>query len=320
MSAHLNGRTQLLVGLCGPAPEWKESVVCIGTFDGVHRGHREVIQSAIREARASGKPCGVVTFNRHPMEVIAPQSAPPALITFGEKLRLLQALGPEFILVLLFDQALRELEPEAFLENILIGRARAGQVVVGDDFAMGRNRRGSAEWLSSHIPTQIVGPCEHEGMRVSSSMIRQAILEGKVELANELLGRRFTLEGFVTTGDQIGRTLGYPTANLARLGGLIQPKEGVYVALAHTPTGTYKCALSIGTRPTVDTSETLAIEAFLLDYPGDSLYGRLIRIELMHYLREQQHFESLPALQEQIARDVEVVQRWGTSIVQENVS
>jgi riboflavin kinase/FMN adenylyltransferase len=302
-------RGQILLGDGPPLPPWPQAVVCIGTFDGVHQGHRAVIEHAISEAREMGLPAGVVTFDRHPAEVIAPSRAPAAIVSLGEKLRLLLDLGPEFVLVLPFDSRLKDTPAEEFLEQILRRKAKAVKLVIGHDFAMGRDRSGTADWLRGQIPTLVVPPREQDGLRVSSSAVRQALQEGDLELVAALLGRHHAIEGVVVGGDRIGRELGYPTANLALHSGLVVPSEGVYIARAVTPFGTFPSALSIGTRPTVDGS-SLAVEAFLLNYPGQPLYGRQIRVELLKFLRKQERFNSLETLKEQIGQDVSAVQSW----------
>jgi riboflavin kinase/FMN adenylyltransferase len=303
-------RGQLLFGAGPPWPEWSEAVACIGTFDGVHLGHQAVIGSAIAEARNRGRPAGVITFDRHPAEVLAPDRAPAALSSLGEKLRLLLDLGPEFVLVVPFDERLRETTASEFLESVVVRKARATNLVIGHDFGFGKDREGDSTWLASRFETVVVPPQEIDGRRVSSSAVRAAIQDGRVEEATALLGRPFALEGIVVSGDRLGRELGFPTANLARLEGLVAPAEGVYVGRASTPFGEFAVAVSVGRRETVVAGGSVTIEAFLLDYNGESLYGRPIRVQLLHYLRGQERFANLDALKEQMARDVAQVRQW----------
>jgi len=285
-------------------PEWTRSVVCVGTFDGVHLGHQAVIAEAKRVASERLLPLIVVTFDRHPAAVLAPERCPPAIGSVGGKLRALRQLDVPLTLVLPFDAELAATEAEEFFSRLLIGTLHAECVVVGHDFAMGRNRVGTAEWLAERIETFIVSPFELEGHRVSSSLIRHAVVGGDLELAARLLGRPFSIEGVVVQGAQLGRQLGYPTANLARSIRQVEPPDGVYAAAADTPFGSFLAAASLGVRPTVDAT-TRTIEAYLMDYKGDSLYGKTITLHLRRRLREQVRFESLDALKEQMAKDVE---------------
>lgn len=285
-------------------PEWSRSVVCVGTFDGVHLGHQAVISEAKRQASARSLPLLVVTFDRHPAAILAPERCPPALGSIGAKLRALRQLDVPLTLVLPFDAALAATSAETFLDRLLKGTLHAEQVVIGHDFAMGKDRVGSPDWLADHIETVVVPPFEVDGRRVSSSLIRSLVTAGEMAEAARFLGRPFSIEGVVVQGAQLGRQLGYPTANLARSIRQVEPPDGVYAATADTPFGSFPAAVSIGVRPTVDET-TRTIEAYLMDYKGDSLYGKSITLQVLHRLRGQVKFETLDALKEQMARDVE---------------
>jgi riboflavin kinase/FMN adenylyltransferase len=173
---------------------------------------------------------------------------------------------------------------------------------------MGNGREGTTEWLAARIPTKVVPPFEIEGGRVSSSNIRRAIQAGDVELAARLLGRPYALTGVIVGGQRLGRQLGYPTANMARSIDQALPADGIYAGWFESPTGRYRAAASIGTRPAVG-GGARTVESYLLDYPGDSLYGLSARLELVARLRDEANFESLEALKEQIARDVDETRR-----------
>lgn len=285
-------------------PEWNTLVACIGSFDGVHRGHRRVIERAIEEARSVEAPVAVVTFDRHPAAVLNPDRCPPAIASLASNLEQFQAIGVGLVVVLPFNAWLSRMSAERFLREMLIGGIRADRVVVGHDFAMGNGREGNTAWLAARIPTTVVEPFLIDGERVSSSGIRAAVADGDLRLANRLLGRPFRIEGVVVHGQKLGRTLGFPTANVARSFAQVIPADGVYAAFAETPFGRFETALAIGTRPAVGGGER-TIEAFLIDYPGDSLYGRPIRIDILERLRPEASFPSLDALVAQMRRDVE---------------
>lgn len=288
--------------------EWSSAVTCVGTFDGVHLGHREVIGSAISEAKSRELPCCLVTFDRHPAAILAPERCPKAIASMAENLQEFARLGVSVAVVLPFDLALSETSATDFLREILVGKLKSDCLVVGHDFALGHGREGTAAWLSERIETHTIPPFEMDGQRVSSSMIRQAVEKGDVQEAGRLLGRPFEITGVVVGGQRLGRTLGYPTANLARSFDQVMPADGIYGGYGETSLGRFKAAISIGTRPAVGGGNK-TIEAYLLGYPGDSLYGRTMALQFLHRLRDEQNFDSLDALKAQIARDVSEVAR-----------
>lgn len=296
----------ILFGAAGLHPEWPAAVLCLGTFDGFHIGHQAVIRTAVDIARANGLPCGLVTFDRHPALTLAPERAPMALSLPTDNLDLLETLGVDMTVVLEFDRALSETSAEDFLDRVLRSELRASHLVVGHDFAFGHDRQGTTEWLRQRIPTTVVPPFELNGIRVSSSAIRNAIQAGELDSAARMLGRPISLRGIVVGGDRLGRELGFPTANIALPARHILPPDGVYVAQAVTPFGQFAAAVSIGNRPTVG-GTTRVIEAYLLDYPGTTLYGRTLSIELSQKVRDQRKFASTEELTEWIRTDIEAV-------------
>ncbi len=207
-----------------------------------------------------------------------------------------------------FDHSLAETTAEQFLDGILLDRLKAVKVVVGHDFAMGKNRTGTPTWLSQRIQTEVVPPFEIGGVRVSSSAIRALVAAGDVASANRLLGRPFALEGIVVAGEKLGRTLGYPTLNLARAHPQAIPGDGVYAGVCRTQFGLFKAAISIGMRPTVG-GKHRTIEAYLLDYPGLSLYGSSVELSFQERLRDELDLHTLDALKHQIEADVDLVKR-----------
>lgn len=284
--------------------EWNRAVACIGTFDGVHRGHQAVIAAAVREARSTDSPCVLVTFDRHPAAVLAPERCPKAISSLQANLRHFEELSVAVAVVLRFDAALSETSAQHFLDAILRGAIKADRLVIGHDFAMGNHREGSPEWLQSRIPTTVIPPFEIDGERVSSSHVRRAVVAGEMDRVQRWLGRPFAIEGIVVEGDKLGRQLGYPTANLARSYDQVDARDGVYAGRLTCEDGQFMAAVSIGTRPAVGGARR-TIEAYLLDYPGQSLYGRPVTLELVQYLRPELDFPNLDQLIEQIALDVD---------------
>lgn len=304
---------QVHFGLGSLIAEWSSSVVCVGTFDGVHRGHQQVIGAAVRESRDRGVPCILVTFDRHPAAVLAPERLPGALSSLDQNLEQFASLGVSISLILPFDEALSQLTAQAFLDSILIGKLRASSVVVGYDFAMGHNREGDTKWLAERIATTVLPPFEVEGRRVHSSEIRALVKQGGVEAAGVLLGRPYELCGVVVRGHQLGRQIGYPTANIGRSMSQLLPADGIYGGRFWFLGGVFDAAISVGVRPAIGGGDR-TVEAYLLDYPGDDLYGRSCRLSFNHLIREERNFESLEALSEQIAADVQQVRHLATSL------
>lgn len=290
----------------------RASVVTIGSFDGVHRGHQAIIRVAVQRAKELGIPAVAVTFDRHPQEAIQPENAPSYLTTLTSRVRLLLETGVQDVLVLRFDHQFASLHPEAFLQSVLQKRLNARHIVVGRDFRFGHQRMGSVDYLremQAHFGFEVeaVSDVLYRGERISSSRIRQALLDGEVREAAAMLGRAYVLEGVVIRGQQLGRKLGYPTVNLSLRAPQLVPGDGIYAGkLLHPRTGNvYTAAISVGVRPTVDGTKR-TIEAYLLGFSG-SLYGEEVHLAFFYRLRDEQRFESLHALKAQMERDVQQV-------------
>lgn len=312
-----------------PAKSLTPSAVALGNFDGVHRGHQRVIQPVLNVAGASQHNYAtVVTFNPHPQEFFTGQSR--ALLTpLNEKVQQLLSLGVEQLVLLPFDRELAALSPQQFVEKILVQHLRSQRISVGEDFRFGRARTGTATELQAiaatyDIPVTIVPLQTCEGERISSSSIRQALQQGDLQCANQLLGRPYTLLGSVVKGQQLGRTIGFPTANVQVPPEKFLPRQGVYAVRVSIEEGTQKTkeevkipqlfspeseqvlsdllgVMNIGYRPTVNgTSPT--VEVHLLNWCGD-LYGKTITVHLEKFLRPEQKFASLEALKAQIQAD-----------------
>lgn len=286
--------------------EWTDAVGCLGTFDGVHLGHQQVISTAVSQAREKGLPCVLITFDRHPAAVLAPEKCPKAIAPLSSNLKAFESLGVSVALILPFTRPLSETTAQVFLDQVFVNEAKTRHLVVGHDFAFGKGREGTTEWLRSRIDTEVVPPFEIDGHRVSSSAIRRSIEAGDVKSAEKWLGRPYSLNGIVVTGQRLGRQLGFPTINLARSYDGVVPHDGIYSGFARTSVGGFEAAISIGMRPTVDGIHR-TIEAYLLNYPGTEIYGSSVDLEFYRRLRDEEKFDSLDDLRTQMARDVEAV-------------
>ena len=285
----------------------RDSALTIGVFDGVHRGHRHLIGTLVEGARDSGLLAGVVTFTNHPIAVLRPGTRVQFLTDVAERTRLLKELGVDFVAAVAFDSALASLSSHEFL-NVLAGKLRMRKLVVGPDFAMGRDRDGSLETLpaiASELGSEFksVDLVTDPSGLVKSTAIRKQIADGQVSGAAKLLDRNFSIAGTVGVGQKRGREMGFPTANLEVDSDLIVPGYGIYATWAHLESGTHMAATSIGLRPTFDDGENRTIEAFLLDFSED-IYGQSLRLEFVQRLRGEEKYETVEALMEQIDRDV----------------
>jgi riboflavin kinase / FMN adenylyltransferase len=280
-----------------PDVEPRARRVAVGTFDGVHLGHREVIRGADT----------VLTFQPHPTAVVQPGAAPRLLTNLARKAQLIASLGVEELVVIPFDREFASRSAQDFLDDVLVGALGATHVSVGENFRFGHKARGDTELLRAEdrFATRVVELLEIDGEIVSSSHIRGLVLGGAVEYAGRLLGDPFTIAGEVVHGDERGRELGYPTANLVPDPAFVTPGHGVYAASATVATGeTYAAAVSIGVRPTFVTGRGELIEAYLLDF-SDDLYGSELQIGFLKRLRGEKRFDSVDALTAQMARDVD---------------
>jgi len=281
-----------------------------GFFDGVHLGHRAVVQRTRAEAAALGVPTAVLLLDRHPATVVRPESAPRLLTDLGQRLSLLRDLGVDYTMLLRFDEERSLQAPEEFVSTVLHGQLRARAVVTGEDFHFGLRRRGDASLLrdlgeSLGFHSVAVPPLAHGGEVVSSTLIRAAVAAGDVRRAAALLGRAYELHGVVEHGDGRGRTIGCPTANVAVPGDMLLPADGVYAGWYRRQDGSrHAAAISVGRRPTFyDESGMLLVEAHLLDFDGD-LYGEQAWVEVTDWLRGQERFDSVDALIAALQRDM----------------
>jgi riboflavin kinase/FMN adenylyltransferase len=275
-----------------PEVEPRPREVAVGTFDGVHLGHREVIRGAD----------SVLTFEPHPVSVVAPQHAPKLLTRLDVKAELISELGVQELVVIPFDAEFAARDAQGFIDDVLVGALGAVRVSVGENFRFGHRAQGDSRLLAadSRFTTTVHPLLEIDGEIVSSSHIRGLLLAGEVDQAAHFLGAPFQLRGEVVRGDERGRTLGFPTANLVPDEALVCPGHGIYACLADGA----PAAVSIGVRPTFTTGRGELIEAYLLDFDGD-LYGSELRLEFIRRLRGERRFATAEALVEQMHRDVE---------------
>jgi riboflavin kinase/FMN adenylyltransferase len=294
------------LGEIEPAP----SVVSIGFFDGVHRGHQTIISRAVRQAQDRGVRSVVVTFDRHPMEVVNPGSQPKLLMTLPRRARSLSEQEVDLVVVLPFDDALRHLPPDEFVDHVLVEPLRAERVIVGANFRFGHRAAGDVQVLDDLGPqrgftSEGVTLLEVDGVVISSTEIRAAVDEGDVERAARMLGRPHIVDGVVVRGDARGASIGFATANLQVGRRVAVPARGVYAGRCHLEAGAQvPCVTNVGVNPTFG-GQDLRVEAHLLDFDGD-LYGRSVGVDFRHRIRDERRFDGVSALVAQIGADVEV--------------
>jgi riboflavin kinase / FMN adenylyltransferase len=266
--------------------------VAIGTFDGVHVGHRAVIEGADT----------VLTFEPHPLRILNPEAAPKLIMPFEIKRDVIDGLGVDELVVIPFDEDFTHIEAEDFVRGVLIDRLGARRVSVGENFRFGAKARGDPDMLAAHdeFETRVVPLVEVDGETVSSTRIRALVAAGDVATAARCLGAPFLLEGEVVEGDRRGRTLGFPTANVVPDDSLVVPGHGVFAGFANGR----PAAINVGIRPTFETGRGLLVEAYLIDFDGD-LYGQSLRVAFIERLRGERRFPSVEELVAQMHCDVE---------------
>lgn len=291
---------------------YRGGIVALGNFDGFHKGHQAVVGRAVSRARAEGKKVLVATFDPHPVRFFKPDVPPFRLTSLDQRERLFAAAGADAMLVYRFDAELAAVTAPDFVTDHLASRAGAAGVVTGEDFTFGKGRGGDIEVLkllgqANRISVDAVAPVSDAGGIVSSSRIREALQQGDCATAAQLLTRPFAIEGAVEHGDKRGRELGFPTANLS-LGNYLRPRFGVYAVRGRLADGrTLDGVANLGTRPMFDPPKEL-LEPWFFDFDGD-LYGQVIEVQLLDFIREERSFEDLDGLVEQIGRDAAEARR-----------
>src|SRR5436309_7322947 len=285
----------------------RPTVLTLGVFDGLHLGHQLIMRTVVERARAVGAVPTVITFDPHPRAVLHPESAPPLLQTFDQKIEAFGVLGVEQTIVIRFTREFAQVSAGEFLRDVVYERLHAKEVYLGRGFAFGRGREGDIELLrrvsrelgftASEVPEVRL-----RGQRISSSRIRQLLARGQVNLARRMLGRPYGVEGRVVRGAERGRTIGFPTANL-RPANRVVPRGGVYVTATLIEGAWRRSVTNIGTRPTFESDAAQpSVETYVMDWTGD-LYGDVVRVRFLHRLRDERKFASIDELKRQIAND-----------------
>ena len=296
-----------------PSDNSKRSVVTIGAYDGVHRGHQAVIGQVRKQAQQLDCQSVVVTFDKHPASVVRPESAPKLLTDLDQKLELLQQTGIDATLIVEFNRERSTEDPALFVKRVLVDTLRAQVVVVGEDFHFGFNRGGNVAMLRELgkqfdfqvEPVKLIARPDGVEEPVSSTSIRRALAGGQVEIATNLLGRAYEVRGVVVNGDKRGRSIGFPTANVEVPNAMCLPADGVYAGKFKCDDGSmHACAINLGRRPTFfEHADHSLLEAHLLDFAGD-LYGQKVSVTFEHFLRSERKFDGLEAIKTQLQLDV----------------
>lgn len=300
--------------VAGPIWPGERSVVTIGSYDGVHLGHQAVIGQVRQLADERGARSAIITFDRHPATVVRPESAPRLLTDAEQRLELLSATGIDATVIVHFDDQQSREEPEEFVERVLVNGLGITAIVVGSDFHFGHNRRGNVDLLRQLgerfdfevLPLELMSRSDGVGEPVTSTAIRRALAGGDVDVATSLLGRPFEVRGIVVKGDQRGRLLGFPTANVEVPNQVCVPADGVYAGWYERPDGeTHACAINLGRRPTFyEHADHSLLEAHLLDFDGD-LYGERASVRFVQFLRSERKFDGIDALIAQLKTDID---------------
>lgn len=309
---------ELIRGSINIQPQHHGCVATIGNYDGVHLGHQAVLNLLRQQSGEQGLPSTVILFEPQPQEFFMGDKAPARLTRFREKLVALNRYDADRVLVLSFNQRFRDLTAQQFIDDLLVSGLGVKSVVVGDDFRFGKNRTGDFDILKqaglrqgfevSSMPT-----VEYAGGRVSSTRVRAELAAGNMEVAAQLLGRKYAMSGRVAHGDKRGRTIGFPTANIY-LHRKVSPLSGVYaVRMKGLPQGEQYGVANVGTRPTVCGTKAL-LETHLFDFDAD-IYGEHVEVAFLHHIRDERKFDSFEALKEQILLDSEAAKKW----IKENV-
>ncbi len=294
--------------------DWGRSVVTIGSYDGVHRGHQLIIRHTVDRARELGLPAVVVTFDPHPKEVLRPGTHPPLLAPHHRRAELMAELGVDAVLVLPFTMEFSNLSPADFIVKVLIDKLHAKAVVEGPNFRFGHRAAGDVVYLAElgktydfdvEVVDLYVSGEAGGGQPFSSTLTRRLVIEGDVEGAAEILGRPHRVEGVVVRGAQRGRELGVPTANVETLPHTAIPADGVYAGWLHAQDEVMSAAISVGTNPTFDGTER-TVEAHVIDRVGLDLYGLHVAVDFLAFVRGQVKFDSLDALIERMAEDIKI--------------
>lgn len=287
----------------------KDSVVTIGNFDGIHKGHQVLIEKATEYAKKNNVISTVFTFNNHPVNYFKPNSI-KNIITNNDKVKILKTMGVDYIINIPFDEYMTKISGYDFVKDILIDKLGAKKIIVGHDFTFARNKEGNIDLLKelskkNGFLLEIVNPVKIDDIRISSSYIRKLILDGKVEDARKYLGRNYKLSGEVIHSKKLGRTIGFPTANISIDENIIIPKVGIYATKVYVNGTIYYGATNVGYNPTVN-GKKLSIETNILEF-NDDIYGKIITIEFLERIRDEKKFNGIEELKEQLQKDTKYI-------------
>lgn len=287
----------------------KESVVTIGNFDGIHKGHQVLIEKATEYAKKNNVISTVFTFNNHPVNYFKPNSI-KNIITNNDKIKILKTMGVDYIINIPFDEYMTKISGYDFVKDILIDKLGVKKIIVGHDFTFARNKEGNIALLKElskkyGFLLEIVNPVKIDDIRISSSYIRKLILDGKVEDARKYLGRNYKLSGEVIHSKKLGRTIGFPTANISIDENIIIPKVGIYATKVYVNGTIYYGATNVGYNPTVN-GKKLSIETNILEF-NDDIYGKIITIEFLERIRDEKKFNGIEELKEQLQKDTKYI-------------
>jgi riboflavin kinase/FMN adenylyltransferase len=285
---------------------WNTPVLALGNFDGVHRGHRKILERVRRVASEHGTSAVAMTFDPHPPRIVRPDKAPPLLMTHAQKLEALAETGLQGAAIVRFTPELSHWDPETFVRNVLVDWLHVSEVWVGANFLFGHERAGNFTMLRTlgaryGFKAEKIDPVRYKDFVVSSTRVRRLVSEGRVDEAGALLGHQYFIDGTVVHGDHRGRTIGFPTANLCTENELLPP-HGVYATTTRIDGIVYPSITNVGVRPTVDASGRTTIETHIFNLDRD-LYGRRLRLGFVQRLRDERAFESIDALRQQIETD-----------------
>ncbi|HEX5020841.1 MAG TPA: bifunctional riboflavin kinase/FAD synthetase [Candidatus Binatia bacterium] len=294
---HIDENSQNLTG----------SVVTLGNFDGIHRGHQALIGGAVSDSKQIGVPSVVLTFEPHPLRVLAPERAPKLILASKDKMQILQSLGVDVVAVQHFDLAFAKRSAEEFVSDLLVRRLKARKIWVGRDLRFGQGRKGTVDDLirwgrDLAFDVAVVEPILVQGNRVSSSRIRELVSKGRVDEVKDMLGRYHFVSGRVVEGNRRGRELGFPTANIAARTEVL-PSDGIYATLFHIDTRVLLSVSSIGRNPTFGPGPR-TVESFIIDF-DEAIYGKTVRLSFIKRIRDEVKFSSIPELIAQIRSDVQ---------------
>jgi riboflavin kinase/FMN adenylyltransferase len=287
----------------------KNPVITLGNFDGVHLGHQKILKKTIQQAKAISGMSAVYTFNPHPLNVLQPEQEPLKITTFEEKVQIIESIGIDYLICDRFTKRFSEKSPEEFIKTIIWDRIHPREIIVGHDYAFGKNRKGAIELLKKmgeefHYRIHVVSDITIKNIPVRSTTIRNLIASGKVSLAQKLLGRHYSLSGKIVHGKH--RKIGFPTANLSHIKDLI-PKDGVYAIRIATPYGKFDGVINIGFNPTFEVNK-LCIEAHIFDF-NKNLFGKEITIFFVKRIRDEKKFKDAKSLAGQIDKDIEFAKK-----------